>query len=128
MELAAGGIVVAVSTSTKEQTEDQRVLSDVGRTLTLFEHTLVQERATEVIRAALSVRPETITIRGVAYNQELHTLTLDGVASSRDALVGYARSLEDTAVFGRVPVSLSDLAKNKEISFQLPLAIEHAAP
>jgi hypothetical protein len=104
---------------------DQAIISDTKRTLMLFEATLGKQQVTDIIRAAFAVRPDTVTISGVTYDQATRSVTLEGVATTRDALVGFAHTLEDTSTFGRVPLSISDLAKNTNIQFRLNLAIEN---
>lgn len=124
LEFDVGDSRSSATSSTGVGGADQQLLSNVQKTLAVFDDTLRQGQVTEIIDTALSVRPDSVAVEGVAYNHESHVVTLEGVASSRDALVAYARALEDTPLFGRVPLSLSDLAKNADIRFQLAFSVE----
>jgi Tfp pilus assembly protein PilN len=73
------------------------------------------------MRQALDLRPENVRVSSVSYDRSANLLTVEGIADTRDALVDYAHSLEDTEVFERVPLSLSNLAKKTNLSFTLPI-------
>jgi Tfp pilus assembly protein PilN len=104
--------------------EKQESIQALKHTMGIFEGLYEEEQLTQLLTNALTVRPEAIMIGGVVYDRTAHTLVLEGVSATRDALVTYARTLEETVVFGRVPVSISDLAKNTDIRFRLVLPIE----
>ncbi len=113
-----------VATSTLEQGGDADSLQTLRHTIGIFENTQKEDQVSQLITTVLAVRPDTITIGGIVYDRGAKTLTIEGVSATRDALVGYARSLEDTPTFARVPLSIADLAKNTNIRFRLSLRLE----
>jgi Tfp pilus assembly protein PilN len=119
---------------TKQQTasvstvDDQQVLNNLTYTLTQFEDLLQEMRSTDVIRAAFDARTDAVVLSGVAFDTDTPVLRLEGTASTRDALVEYARTLEDSPFFGRVPLTISDLARSTDIRFNLTLPLEVTKP
>lgn len=114
----------------QESARDDKALntevSQSAATLTLLERELGGESITGLIDETLFRRPSGITVVGYSYDMEKRTLTLQGVASTRDLVAPYARSLEESELFEEVPVPFSDLAKNTNLEFMLAAKLKEA--
>lgn len=117
----ASGVMMDVGFGTSS---DQVIVAETASMIALFQSTLEEHSVTEIVRTALSVRPDEVSVEGITYLQDEKSVSVEGVAKTRDVLVEYARALEETTLFGRVPVSISDLAKNTNIHFRLSFDLE----
>ena len=98
------------------------VLSDAARLREIAQ----TQRFSVILADALAVRPQGVAVRGVDYQASKRTLTIDGQADNRTALLDYARVLENRPLFGAVPVPLANLARNADLPFSLHLTIDTA--
>jgi hypothetical protein len=93
------------------------------KTLTFLEEALKREKFSKLLSEVLTLRPEGIYITGFSYTRDTKNITLDGVATTRNLVVPFARSLEANPHFENVPVHIADLAKNTNLDFHLSVDI-----
>lgn len=83
---------------------------------------------TEVIRKISEKKTSSIRIDSLSYvvrnkretpkEKELE-ITISGIASTRDSLINFVKILEDEKSFSNVVLPVSDLAKDKNVSFSV---------
>jgi Type IV pilus assembly protein PilM len=85
-------------------------------------------RPYEAFLTLLGVRTDGIVINSLVYSQtagtkgtQVVTLTLDGTASSREALLGFEAALNALGQYSNVSVPVSDFTSDTDISFEIPL-------
>jgi hypothetical protein len=122
---------LSVITATPPETSTSTTSAEISTmrtTLVELERVGKTTKATDLFDRVFAVRPDSITISGLVYDHERLVVSIEGVAETRDALVTYARTLEELPEFAEVPLSISDLAKNTRIRFRLNATIAPAAP
>lgn len=111
----------------KENIDDTKLLTDeVSRSSTMM--ALLEEKSSQVklstlLTEVLSVRPHGITITGFAFSATSKTLSILGIASTRDLVVPYAQTIETNKYFEKAPVPISNLAKNTNLDFQIAIVL-----
>jgi hypothetical protein len=89
---------------------------------------LSAEPMTEIMRGIISVHPDGIQITGVTFDRDPLTFSLQGNATTRDALVTYKKALEGHDRVTHVSSPISDLAKSSDLEFTLTLTLSERAP
>ncbi len=125
--VATLGAYETEQTMKKEGGEDvtslqERVDTQSAR-ITYIEQDLKKKKVSDLLRTALLERSEGIEVVGYSYNRSTNSLSLEGVATTRDLVVPFARSLEATDDFENVPVPIADLAKNTNLEFRLTMNV-----
>ena len=90
---------------------------------TTLQEVLDEERFTDILNEVLLKRPEGVTVVGFSYSRTAHTMTLHGIAATRDLVAPFAQDLEESERFSSVPVPIADLAKNTDLPFQLQMTM-----
>ncbi len=78
-----------------------------------------EEGVGDIVRAALSSRPEGIAIVGFSYDRDTSLITLEGVAETRSALVSFTRTLGEHERFTSVTNPIADLAISRDLPFRI---------
>ncbi len=101
-------------------------LSDINLALNTLSPELDKERPSELLLEVIGEKPSGIKLTSFKWSKDGGRLSLNisGVASSRQALLALQDALKKIPSFSSVPLPVSSLAKDKDISFQLKLTPE----
>lgn len=94
---------------------DVRILNSLATPLTVE----------DTVSKALGIRPLGLTTTTIIYEEQgaRGTLSVKGVAKSRNDLVAFVRALEAIPEFSNVELPISNLARNENIPFTLSLSV-----
>lgn len=94
----------------------------INKKLKYLSPNLDKEQPSEFIEATLKDKSPGIQIMNFTYTGDPKiTLTLSGVAKDRQALISFQDALNESGRYGEVSLPVSNLAKDKDISFQIKL-------
>ncbi len=113
--------VVDNSSLKEDEVELQVWLAETNRRLTALSPKLDVDRPSDFIKKVLDQKINGISITNFSWGKVAGkvTLSVSGEASNRQALVAFKDRLSDSGHFSDVILPISDLAKDKEISFQI---------
>lgn len=113
--------VVDNSSLKEDEAELQAWLAETNRRLTALSPKLDVDRPSDFIKKVLGQKVSGISITNFSWGKVSGkvTLSVSGEASSRQALVAFKDRLSASGYFSDVTLPVSDLAKDKEISFQI---------
>lgn len=95
--------------------------------LTIINDSLDYPKMSPVVMDILSKKKSSIKIGGIFYSVNSGnsaTLSINGLASNREALVSFSDSLKEIEYFKKVDLPISNLAKDKNIDFSINVNIE----
>lgn len=84
---------------------------------------------TEVLDALDVVQAETIFVRSVGMKRTegvVETVTVQGEATTRDALAAYRNRIEAAPLFAEAELPLANLARDKEVPFSITVTLTQA--
>jgi len=104
--------------------ELQAWLLETNRRLRTLSPKLDVDRPTDFIGQILEQRIDNISIENFSWTKtgDKATFLIAGVASDRQALVTFENKLSSSGYFSNVTLPLSDLAKDKDVDFQIKLS------
>ncbi|HCC05530.1 TPA: hypothetical protein DEP58_04505 [Patescibacteria group bacterium] len=111
----------------KDVEDNSSLVQEVSQSslmLTFLEEKYSQEKLTTLLDEVFKERPSGISITGFSYKRNDSVLALQGIASTRDLVVPFARALEANQYFEEAPVPISNLAKNTNLDFNLSIILE----
>lgn len=103
----------------KENNELNKKVRETSLQMHTLQENLEREKFTTLIKETLETRPEGVTVVGYSYDRVERSFVLEGVASTRDLVSPYARSIESSPRFKEVPIPIADLARNINLEFRL---------
>jgi Tfp pilus assembly protein PilN len=113
-------------TKEKDKQSNEELREEIAQNekmLTFLEGELARTKLSKLLAELLAERPEGIYITGFSYTRDTKNVTLEGVATTRNLVVPFARSLEANSYFENVPVHIADLAKNNNLEFHLSIDV-----
>lgn len=115
--------VVQASIASLTEDTSKAPLAKLKQKLDVLSQDKEENRLTEALLAVLAKRGEAIDITSFAYGKMAGStnLKIRGVAGSRDALLSFKKALEQDGRFEKVDLPVSNLAKEKDIAFDLTL-------
>ncbi|MDQ3089824.1 MAG: hypothetical protein M3Q24_01565 [bacterium] len=101
-------------------------LQDINTKIKLFAAAPSSDRPYEYYKEIISLRSNGIALSELSYRKKdgKAEYSLGGVASDRRALIEFQNNLNNSLFFTNVNVPISDLAKSKDIDFNLTLEAE----
>ncbi len=99
----------------------------INQKMSILNNALEYQSVTPFFDIVLSRKTESIFINRLAYtftSPTSATIVVDGVSANRESLVGFVKSLERTGKFIAVDLPISNLAKDKNISFSLKITVD----
>ena len=99
-------------------------LSNTSRQLLVLNPTLDTDRPSQIIITLLSERPSSVRLDFINWSKDDNgkiSLTTSGTATDRQGLLFFERALKDSTKFSEVSLPLSNLAKDRNLSFQIKL-------
>lgn len=106
------------------QVESGAPIELLGKRLEVLARAKDRERLTEALLSVLNHRSDSITLRSMGYTKAggKTELALKGTALNRDALLSFKRALEEDGRFESVGLPVSNLAREKDILFDITLS------
>ncbi len=106
--------------------EASAIIEDINSKMNILEKSnkskfLVSEK---IIQNILLKKPQNIQITQVSYDDHVTAgkkISISGVALSRDALLSFRKSLEDSSMFKTIDLPISNFVKGANIQFYLTL-------
>jgi Tfp pilus assembly protein PilN len=113
-----------VSLQRKQGGSDQ--LADLASRADALEASLLQRTPTSILEDIVPRIPEGIRIQHFAYSPEGTgvSVTILGIAETRNALIVFGDKLRQSPLFSRVDVPVGSLAKSENIDFELTLELD----
>ena len=102
------------------------IIKSINSKLNVLNNTLEYPKLLPYINIVLAQRNSSIHINQISFTSlgaNTGTLSLNGISSSRESLVSFVKSLNDTNKFKSVDSPISNFAKEKNISFSVVLSI-----
>jgi len=110
------------SIAVREQEARATVLVEAKQKLEIFfvraEHMMVSE----IFDAIVMVKSRGVQINGLFFHErgvEESEIVIEGISSTREALLSFKRSLEQESIFSLVDLPISNLASDKDIEFTI---------
>lgn len=105
----------------------EATLAEMSHVLSMLRTVYAQPTVTDSINAVLDHKPDGITVTGMSYERTSSLFTIEGIATTRDALITYKRALESQQGIGGVTSPISNLAKNANLPFRLSFTMHSAS-
>lgn len=104
--------------------ETNTILGTLGRTDTEF---YVSE---DIIEKVIGFKTPSITISGIFFDAvpEGSALSIKGIATNRQSLVSFTDTLKKDPAFVSVDLPISNLVKDRDISFSISIKLKGVAP
>jgi hypothetical protein len=120
--------VSSMSKSSSYQNADaaSSVIESTNAKLKIISTNLGYPKITPLIKSILTNKAQGILISEIIYassNATSAVISFGGVSNSRESLIKYADTLEQSKTFKKVDLPISNLAKNKDIDFSINLII-----
>ena len=118
-----------------KNTADDMALSDWLKSfnlkLRLLAPKLDTDKPSQILTDILNLRGEGVSVTNLGWSKggqrdEGETLSLSGIARDRQALLAFESSLEGSHKFSDVSLPVSNLAKDRDISFSIKLVVAKA--
>jgi len=123
--IAASERLETLSAQTKREnaTSIDSALSGAQARLSLLSHTPPKVFFYEAMTQIASVKGSKVSVEGISFTSGEEggwKFVIQGTAADRTALLSYAKALEQTGIFKKIKVPVSDFAKDTNIAFSLP--------
>lgn len=120
---------LALMERTSLSAEDQEVefwLTQINQKLKFLAPKFDDDRPAAFIEEALKVKVSGIRINSLEWKREdgKEALVLSGTSNDRQSLISFENALNKSGKFGKVSLPISNLAKDKDIDFQVKLMKE----
>ena len=119
-----------------EQNNQASLLTEVGEVNTNIKNinlelqtinaSLEYKKIIPFINSVLLKKTRSITLNEITYNSsdpQNSTILIEGVSSTRNSLLAFVKSLEDSQAFKKVDLPISNFAKDRNINFSISLTI-----
>ena len=101
-------------------------IKSLNAKLSIMDSTFEYPQVVPIVNIILSQKTGSIHIDEFSYttiSNATSTLTLNGISNTRESLVSFVRDLKNSGKFKVVDLPISNLAKNKDISFLINLTV-----
>ncbi|MCX6702051.1 MAG: PilN domain-containing protein [Candidatus Zambryskibacteria bacterium] len=101
-------------------------IKSINTKLNTINSTLEYPKVTPFVDSILSNKIKDIYINELVYTSLSKTtasITLDGVSATRESLVSFVKKLEETKLFKKVDLPISNFTKNANINFSINTTI-----
>ncbi len=117
-------LVAEIDSSKEDVVGFNKKLSDLKANISIVISEEESISVSEIFSSLLSKVSGDISITNLLYKKESEnpsSVAIVGVAKTRDSLLSFAKSLENTKLFSKVDIPVSSFAKDKNIEFSLQL-------
>ena len=104
------------------QEDIMKVLKEAQLKLKILSPEYEKVSVRTVFDTAIGYKPKTVTLTGLVYQEEDEgkiRITINGVADNREDLLVFSQDLKRDALFDDVELPVSNLAKDRDLSFTL---------
>jgi hypothetical protein len=114
-----------ISTSTETTVDPTLWLNTINTKLTLLSPALDNARPSDAIEKVISKKSPGIRITSFSWEDDKGRMmiSVSGVAQDRQSLLAFENSLNSSKYFSEVTLPVSNLAKDRDINFQLKLSL-----
>ncbi|MCR4274668.1 MAG: PilN domain-containing protein [Candidatus Campbellbacteria bacterium] len=104
------------------------VLTDIQTRSDLLKDVLSQRSLTSILQEVMPRIPNGVSLQQITYSTQKKeiSVTLKGIAQTRNALTSLGDSLRSSPLFSRVDIPVSSLARSVDIDFTVTLLLEMA--
>ncbi len=122
--------LLSKSSSASLSAEVDRKRAEIASRLSTLSERAMGYAPTALIEGVVGTRPSGIKMDrlSIVKSGSGTFVTVSGVASSREALVSFRRTLEKVSLFATVELPLSDLARSQSIPFTLRMEVAPITP
>ena len=122
---ARESVKVMNSSMEKDEPDLQAWLKSINHKLKLLSPVLDTDRPSEIVEKILDIRPASINMNSFSWKKASGkiTLSINGVALDRQALIMFENRINSTGKFSEVVLPISNLAKDKNINFQINFSL-----
>lgn len=101
----------------------EKEVSSLNRKIDTLTSTLTSKSIIQILESVLSEKRDGIVIQSISLKRggENGTITIGGVASSRDTLVAFSKRLESKPLFSHTDLPVGSFTKNKNIPFTISI-------
>lgn len=113
-----------------DEADLQTWLAETNRKLRVLSPTLDTDRPSNFIEKVLDQKMAGLAITGFSWirAKEKVILLVNGIASDRQALIDFENRINSSGSFSEVTLPISNLAKNKDINFQIKFSLASSSP
>lgn len=100
------------------------IIKSLNSDLNTIDKTLQYAETIPIIDAVISEKNNFIQITDISYislSTSTATIVIQGVSLTRDSLVNFKKSLEDSKNFRNIDLPISNLAKDRDIKFSMTM-------
>lgn len=105
--------------SAEEVARPFTALANTGNLVARLDSVLGAEAVSDITTNIFDLRPTGIAITAISYERDTSRISIEGIAETREALVGYVRAVRESPHFSDVTDPISDLARSADLSFRL---------
>src|SRR3989338_2300163 len=117
------------STSAMDEEDLARISEETNEKILSLKSFALGATVSNYVDTVFDIENPGINITGFTFvgrqNEEKADIVVEGVASSRDALVLFKSNLEKQPIFGAVSLPVSNLAKQTDINFNIKLEVKN---
>ena len=102
------------------------IITGTNAKLNIINNILNYPEVIPIVNVILSNKTSSIYLNGLTYtstNASTSVLTIQGISLTRESLVSFVKNLEKSGAFKVVDLPVSNLAKDKNISFSINLSV-----
>jgi hypothetical protein len=102
------------------------VIRSINAELILIDRSLEYPKISPYLDSILSMKTNSIKINQFSFSPNstsTETINLQGVSATRDSLVNFKKSLDESGLFKSIDLPVSNFTKDKNISFNMTLTV-----
>lgn len=102
------------------------IIRSINAELILIDRSLEYPKVAPYLDSILAIKTSAIRINQFSFvpnSTSTETINMQGIASTRDALVNFKRGLDDSGLFKNVDLPVSNFTKDKNIAFNITLVV-----
>jgi hypothetical protein len=103
------------------------LIKSINQKLNILDTLLAYQKIIPNLDIIIAQKTSAIVLTSIAYTSasgDTATISIGGKAVTRDSLVTYVKKLQDTVKFKAVDLPISNLAKDKNISFTMNVTVD----
>jgi hypothetical protein len=102
------------------------IIKSTNTKLKIINTALEYPRLIPYVDTIISKKTDNIHLIGIMFSttaKDTATISIEGLSSTREALVSFVKNLESAGKFKKVDLPVSNLAKDKDIKFSMTLTV-----
>lgn len=113
--------------SSQNANDIQKIITSTNKKLLIFDMIMKYPEILPIYNGIIAQKTSDISIRGFNYavGTTDTSIIVSGVSNTRESLVSFVKNLEETKMFTKVDLPVSNLAKQKNIEFNINIKIKN---